>query len=74
VPQISKFACYINIFISRTEKEKVKFQQEVYELLAQIENAIKDKVIIQNLNLKKNQSYIILIYYFSTLRLRQLKN
>jgi len=39
---------YINMFIIRTEKEKAKFQQEVYELLAQIENANKDKVIIQN--------------------------
>lgn len=28
---------------ARTEKEKAKFQQEVYELLAQIENANKDK-------------------------------
>jgi len=46
--QIIKFAYYTNIFISRTEKEKVKFQQEVYELLAQIENANKDKVISQN--------------------------
>lgn len=32
--------------VSRTEKEKAKFQQEVYELLAQIENANKEKVII----------------------------
>lgn len=46
--QIIKLAYYINISISRTEKEKAKFQQEVYELLAQIESANKDKVIIQN--------------------------
>lgn len=35
-------------FCSRTEKEKAKFQQEVYELLAQIENVNKEKVL--NLN------------------------
>jgi hypothetical protein len=28
----------------RSEKEKVKFQQEVYELLAQVEAVTKDKV------------------------------
>lgn len=37
---------YCNINVSRTEKEKAKFQQEVYELLAQIENVNKEKVII----------------------------
>ncbi|NEU36264.1 hypothetical protein GN156_37065, partial [bacterium LRH843] len=30
---------------ARTEKEKAKFQQEVYELLAQLEGANKDKLI-----------------------------
>lgn len=35
----------MNISVFRTEKEKAKFQQEVYELLAQIENANKEKVI-----------------------------
>ncbi|XP_050526366.1 paramyosin, long form isoform X1 [Daktulosphaira vitifoliae] len=30
---------------ARVEKEKAKFQQEVYELLSQIENANKDKLI-----------------------------
>lgn len=35
-----------HLSIFRTEKEKAKFQQEVYELLAQIESANKDKVII----------------------------
>lgn len=39
-------ATYKHFSISRTEKEKAKFQQEVYELLAQIENANKDKVMI----------------------------
>jgi hypothetical protein len=28
----------------RTEKEKAKFQQEVYELLAQVEAVTKEKV------------------------------
>lgn len=30
--------------MSRTEKEKAKFQQEVYELLAQIESSSKERV------------------------------
>lgn len=40
---------YINVYVFRSEKEKAKFQQEVYELLAQIENINKEKVKIQNL-------------------------
>lgn len=32
-------------FRLRVEKEKAKFQQEVYELLAQVESATKDRVI-----------------------------
>lgn len=50
MPQIFLFAYYINVPFSRTEKEKAKFQQEVYELLAQLENANKDKVKIKNNN------------------------
>jgi hypothetical protein len=34
---VSHYAC-------RSEKEKAKFQQEVYELLAQVESVTKEKV------------------------------
>jgi hypothetical protein len=34
----------------RSEKEKAKFQQEVYELLAQVEAATKEKVSLAILN------------------------
>lgn len=33
-----KYVCF------RAEKEKARFQQEVYDLLAQVESATKDKV------------------------------
>lgn len=33
-------------FVTRSEKEKAKFQAEVYELLAQVENISKEKIVI----------------------------
>lgn len=35
--------CFLVI---RSEKEKSKFQAEVYELLAQVENSTKEKILI----------------------------
>lgn len=35
-----------SLFVSRAEKEKSKFQAEVYELLAQVENVTKEKITI----------------------------
>lgn len=35
-----------NFFVARVEKEKSKFQAEVYELLAQVENLSKEKITI----------------------------
>lgn len=32
------------IFLSRADKEKAKFQQEVYELLSQVESITKEKI------------------------------
>lgn len=36
----------ICFFVARSEKEKSKFQAEVYELLAQVENVTKEKITI----------------------------
>lgn len=38
--------CKIYFFVTRAEKEKSKFQAEVYELLAQVENVTKEKITI----------------------------
>lgn len=38
--------CILNLFVHRSEKEKSKFQAEVYELLAQVENVTKEKITI----------------------------
>lgn len=35
-----------SFFVARAEKEKSKFQAEVYELLAQVENVTKEKITI----------------------------
>lgn len=37
----------ICFFVFRVEKEKSKFQAEVYELLAQVENVTKEKITVQ---------------------------
>lgn len=36
----------IRFFVFRVEKEKSKFQAEVYELLAQVENVTKEKITV----------------------------
>lgn len=40
------FECTNIFFVFRVEKEKAKFQAEVYELLAQVENVTKEKITI----------------------------
>lgn len=37
----------IRFLVFRVEKEKSKFQAEVYELLAQVENVTKEKITVQ---------------------------
>lgn len=39
----------IPFFVFRVEKEKSKFQAEVYELLAQVENVTKEKITVQKI-------------------------